>query len=262
LRRALAVLLLLSGSARAKGLVVSPSSVFLVAPSGAAAEGRLTLSGTTPEPTRVAVSARDFVLDAVGTPAWTSEPQPRGLESRLAAASDTVEIAGREAVPLAFRVTLPEGAEGSYWTALVLEAEPVTRSSAAGVEVDVVARLVVPVFVTVEGTSRGSARLVDLTARRLDGERVGVRLTLENAGSCLVRGLLLFSVEEESTGGAPIEVATAEIPDLLVLPGASRRVETLMVAQKDEAAPHRIRVFLEATGGQKAAAEALADIGH
>lgn len=227
----LALLFLSSGTAAAKGLLVSPSRLSVTAAPGASVDETLVLTPTTAERTRVTISIETFSLDADGKP-WRGpgSETPRSRKSLIEVDPKSLFLEDGKAVSLRVKLTPPAPAVGSYWAAIVLEVEPVETMGAGETPIDVVTRLVVPVFFTVAGGTAPRLVLEDLIARPMADGSVEITATVENTGSDIVRTPAFLTLEEPGPGG-PIEVATLEIPGLTFLPGFPRRIRAVINAK-------------------------------
>lgn len=224
----LALLFLSSCPSAAKGLLVSPSRLWLTAAAGASVDETLVLTPTTAERTRVTVSIETFGLDADGRP-WrgSGSETPRSLTSLLDVDPKGLVIEDGKPVSLHVRLSPPARAGGSYWAAIALEVEPVETMGTDGTPIDVVTRLVVPVFVTVEGGSPSRLAVEDVVARTAGNGTIELTATVENIGSDVVRTLAFLTLEEPGPGSA-VEVATGQVTGLTLLPGFPRRIRAVV----------------------------------
>lgn len=233
MRTLLAALVLFSSlPAAGKGLLVSPSSLALVAPPGAAVEETLVLTPATAERTRVTASVEAFALDADGQP-WrgAGSASTRSAPSLLEIQPRAFVLESGKPATLIARFSPALSASGSYWAAVVLEVEPVETVGAGDWPIDVIARLVVPVFITVDGGAPPRLAVESLAAKEAGDGAVDVVATVENTGSVLVKTLALVSLEEWGQDG-PVEVATGRVTGLTLLPGFPRRIRATLKAPR------------------------------
>jgi len=239
---AAAALLVAARGVAARGLVVSPSAVF--ARAGETAERTLVLRPTSAGRTRVSIGVSAFAVDEDGRPSLTGRPGPRDASALVAVSPGTVVLDGGP-VEVTLRLGTPAG-EGSVWAAVVMDVEPVELEASAGMPVEVVTRVVVPVVIT-PANGREDVAIRALEARR-DASVVEVTALLVNDGSAVARAVADVALEEGSEE-APVEIATRHVSGVLLFPGQSRR----LVLRLDSSLPSAAAVRLLLTAGARRA---------
>jgi len=126
------------------------------------------------------------------------------------------EIPPYETYSVRLTASLPEEAEGTYWTSLSFETIP--ESSAGQIGMSTRARLICYIYLTCIGTERERAELTDFTSEEVNGETI-VKVTVKNTGNVHLRPDGKVSVEHD--GQSPV-VQEFQIRDLVVLPYSSR----------------------------------------
>jgi len=224
----LALLFLSSFPVAAKGLLVSPSRLSVTVARGASVEETLVLTPTTAERTRVTISIETFGLDADGKP-WRGpgSETPRSLTSLLDVDPKVLVMEDGKPVSLHVKLSPPARAGGSYWAAIALEVEPVETEGTDGAPIDVVTRLVVPVFVTVAGGPVPRLAVEDLVARLKADGAIELTATIENIGSDVVTTIAFLTLDEPGPGSG-VEVATSQVTGLTLLPGFPRRIRAVV----------------------------------
>ena len=123
--------------------------------------------------------------------------------------------------PHAVRIhlALPSNASGTTWFALLIDAPP--EIDARGMRV--ATRVAVPVFITADGTESAQARLTALQAVRNDAGEIVIEARVRNSGNVVLRAPMTFAIE---SGGS--EIASADVPDFVILPGGERVIRVRM----------------------------------
>lgn len=200
-QRFLLVLLALALPASAE-MSVRPARLDLTAAAGEAITTTLAVAPASPS-----VSIEPFHIDPEGNPHLGHANGANDLSSWI-----TVQADGDE---LQIRVAVPREARGTYWCAIVV-ADVAPRGSGA----KIVTRMIVPLFVTVEGTEERRVGIHDLRAVQ-NGNDVIVSAELHNEGNTVVRVPHFIALENES---ADVELAADVREPVLILPRGSRRI--------------------------------------
>ena len=244
-RTSVLALLLLPVPLVAKGLLVSPSQLFVDADENG--EWTLVLKPTTAEPTRVVIGVRTFLIDEGGRPLLDARDPDNPLGRRTRTDLVTVEPAlvllEGEPATVKVRLRAPPGA-GSAWAAIVLDVEPVEAASGRGAPVDVVTRVVVPVVVT-RGTSEPPVLALESVRARVEPGGIEVTALVRNEGPAVVRTFAEVTVEE-SGGPSRLEIAHGRVPNLVLFPGLARLVRAHLVVAPSPREDRLVRVVVPA----------------
>jgi hypothetical protein len=197
------------------------------------------------EPVRLRAYVEDWYLDEVGTPIFRPAGTLDGTASLwVEAAPADLLIRPGETEFVRYTIRIPEDArEGGYHGSLLLESLPLNRAEQHTRMMFIQGRIACMLYVTV-GDPQRSAVITALVPTERNGKHL-VRLQVENTGADFIRlaGNLDF-VEEEAILGEPLR-----LPDVPVLPGASRWVELEIPADQYRAeALARVTIDLEGIG--------------
>ena len=214
--------------ASGKGVTVSPSSIFAVVAPGGELSCEIVLTPSSLSPTRVTASVDAFTLDLDGAPQRGPAVSNAARTARLSIEPRTVTLENGKPKTISVRWAVDAAARGSFWAVVLFEVEPVRQTDEEGHSVNVVARLAVPVFVTVEGASHPDLRIREFRAIPTPDGSVEVEAILENVGDSVVRPSGAWALEEDTERG-PVEVASSELKDVVVLPGVPRRLWATLV---------------------------------
>lgn len=205
--------------------MVSPSSVYALVPAGGELSRELVLTPSDSSDTRVTATVDSFSLGLDGEPERGAGGQ---RAARLTISPSSFLLKGGRPEKLSVRYSVAGPALGSFWAVILLDVEPVRQIDEDGRPLAVVTRLAVPVFVTVEGATHPDVRIGDLHASALGGERIELEATVENVGDSIAR-LSGAWVLEAGNGADRAEVAFTDLKDVVVLPGAKRRVRGVIL---------------------------------
>lgn len=208
---------------------MSPSSIFAVVAPGGVLSREITVIPSSPAATRVTVSVEGFTLDADGLPVRGQHVVDAQRTARLTASPRTFVLESGRSQKVTLRCAVDDAAQGSYWAVALLEVEPVRQVGEDGRAVNVVARLAVPVFLTIEGASHPDLKIGELRAVPAADGRVDAEAMLENVGDSVVRVSGAWALEENGPGGS-VEVASSDVKEVVVLPGAPRRLRATLAA--------------------------------
>jgi len=193
-----------------KGVTVSPSSIFATVAPGGELSREIVLTPSSLSPTRVTISVDAFTLDLDGEPQRGPALSNAARTARLAIEPRAVILEDGKPKTISVRWTVDAAARGSFWAVVLFEVEPVRQIDEEDHSVDVVVRLAVPVFVTVEGASHPDLRIGELHAAPASDGGVEIEATLENGGDSVVRPSGVWALEEDTDRGA-VEVASSEL---------------------------------------------------
>lgn len=202
-------------------LDVSPIRFHLHVQPGGEHTDAVRVLNTGEEPTRIRAYVEDWYLDEAGTPIF----QPVGTQGKtsspwieLAPSDFLVQKAEEEVVR--FTVRVPEGTPpGGYHGALLLETLPLNRASSEVRQMFIQGRVACIVYVTV-GEPVKSLEITAMETVNRKGTPL-LRMQVQNTGLDFVR--LAGDVVCLADGERIDETIT--VPDVPVLPGASRWVE-------------------------------------
>ena len=196
---------LLPTAALAQGVFVQPNAIYTTIAAGAEARTAIKVTCAEHAGERLRVDVVAFSLDVSGTPV-PSRAEEHAID--VAERDVTLDANGKAEV----EVRLHErGEHASFWSAVRIEMD----SPQPGPRVAVV----VPVFVTVEGTESPRLEVESMNAVWSNGG-ITVTAMLHNTGNVVLRLPVTFAIER----GAD-ELASDETPPVVILPGARRVVE-------------------------------------
>lgn len=240
-RTSLLAFLLLPVPLAAKGLLVSPSHLFVDADENG--ERTLVLKPTTAEPTRVVIGVRTFVLDPDGRPLLGAHDAGNRARADLVTVEPGFVLLEGEPVTVSVRLHAPpEG--GSTWAAIVLDVEPVEASGGNGAPVAVVTRVVVPVVVT-RGTSETASLAFEEVHARAETDGIEVTALVRNDGPSVIRTFAEVTVEESGSGHR-VEIAQGRVPNLVLFPGIPRVVRARLVVAPPPKTDRFVHIFVPA----------------
>lgn len=209
-----------------KGIVVKPARLQISSEPGAAGGGRLTVSATTTEKTRVRVSVEDFILAEDGQP-----QRAVGIAGEHSAASevlvDPAEFTlqgGRDETVLVHCRPRP-AATGPYWALLVFDVEGVPVSDTGGRSTLVASRILVPVFGNAGVARSGDLRVAELSGQKPVNGLCRARAVVENSGGAILEVIPEWVLFRRFKGRTE-EVVRRASASVLILPGGRRRLES------------------------------------
>lgn len=218
-----AALFLFTAPAFAKGILASPTSVWMRVTPGESITAEISFAPTDQERVDLSLSMEPFSVDLEGKPVHGSEQQsPRSRPGLFTLDRDSITLRGsRQNVTVRF-VPSP-GATGSYWAAVIVETDPVRQSQSDGSDIAVVTRVIIPVFVTVTGTGSVGMKIEELTAVPGNKGEIEVSALLHNTGNTVIKTPVFCALEDRSLTPS-LEIASLESSPLVVLPGEQRRI--------------------------------------
>jgi hypothetical protein len=209
--RAAFLIVLAIGVRPAVGFTVAPAHLYLEIAAGAHEERGIVvndLQGAVP-----VISAEPFTIETDGRPRRDGQNDHSGVGWIVAVPDGAGSIR--------IVVDVPADARGSYWSAVTIA----TDSN------EITTRVVVPVIVTVAGTESGFAAVEAITASAGEDEVV-ISAVVRNGGNSVVRAPLLITLQKDD-----VEIGSAEIDPILLLPGATRVVKARMRLNNPEESP-------------------------
>ncbi len=198
----------------AQGVLVEPSRIEITTRCGTQVEQTIRVSSLSPVPTAVAFSLQSFTLDAHGQP---MHRHSAALEETMSISADAAVISPSAHISVVLSITLPADARGTTTAVLFVEPQPEGKAR-------VKTRIAVPIYVSAEGTTVQSAAIETLHAVALSREEIAVSAVVRNSGNALLRFPIAFAIEMEG-GSEATEVASAEHPPFVILPGGVRVIE-------------------------------------
>lgn len=161
-RRIALLALLLAPLAWAADIGISPPRIELVGTVGERLIGTaIVLTGADREQI-IAVEVGDWTMDPFGDLVFLPTGAARdGAATWIEPEAESFVLDGRGSREVRFAVTIPAGAEGTHHAMVYFTVLP-AADSAQGVGVVTTTRVALAVYVTVAGTERGGAELVDL----------------------------------------------------------------------------------------------------
>lgn len=214
--RLLVIGLLATPSALAADLGITPPRLALNAPTGGAVVATVTVLTTASTDQQIAVEVRDWAMSIDGELTYL----PAGSTATSAAPwltldADEFVLGAGDTRELRIEARIPEGAEGTHHAMVFFTVVP-PPSDTPGVGVTTTTRIGLTVYVTVVGTERPGAELVDLY-RPDDATLAAV---VVNTGNTVMR--LGGAVEIRDEAGDVHRVLPA--PDVPVLRDSEREV--------------------------------------
>lgn len=175
--------------------------------------------GTKPE--RVKVYLEDWTMDRKGNITYSrpgGNPKSCAPWIQVNPTDFRLDPGTRE---VRYTITVPPGAKtGSYWTAIIFEALPVQEGKPTGKKLGVSGRIGAIVYETL-GNPEIKANFQDFKVDTTKKEPVFI-LTLANGGAGVYRLRKSFITVKNAQG---MEVARLEVPEVPLLPGATRELE-------------------------------------
>lgn len=216
LLRLLVILLFAAPSALAADLGLTPPRLALSAPPGEVAVATVTVLTTASTKQQIAAEVRDWAMNIDGEltylPAGSTETSAASWLT-LEADEFVLEAGGTREIRIEARI--PEGAEGTHHAMVFFTVVP-PPSDTPGVGVTTTTRIGLTVYVTVVGTERDGAELVDLF--RPDDTTLAV--VVVNTGNTVMR--LGGAIEIRDDVGDVRRVIP--VPDVPVLRDSEREV--------------------------------------
>ncbi|MEP6992901.1 MAG: hypothetical protein ABI968_00170 [Acidobacteriota bacterium] len=215
---------LLSAMALASGMVVGPARIELHMLAGESQTSTITVSNPESVSRRFRLQVVPFTLTETGDLSMESAPPADSAAADwIQINPEEVEIGAEQAVSVRVQVTAPAGSKGTVWAGILVSIPPAGRAQ-EGFGVTTEPRVLVPVYLTVNGTEKTEVEIVDLQSVR---DRNGVfhfRAGLHNSGNSLIRPAGSWLLEENTPNG-PVELLVVPFSGEPVLPGQLRKFE-------------------------------------
>lgn len=170
-----------------------------------------------PDPVRIRLRPRDWFHDSDGKVHYRKPGSiQRSSADWILVNPREFEIPAYETYSVRLTASMPEKAEGSYWTSLCFETVP--ESSIGQIGMSTRARLICYIYLTCIGTEQERAEVVDFTSEEVNGQTI-LKVIFSNTGNVHLRpyGKVMVEHGEQS----PV-LREFEIRDLVVLPHSSR----------------------------------------
>ncbi len=197
------------------GVFAQPASLYLSAEAGGETGGDIALSPTS-ERASVSIALSAFTIDEHGQPRSCECELTRSIRSWGDVSEHRLTLTAERRESVALHLTVPRGAAGSYWGAVMIEIDGTAPRGAVRVR----SRLAIPVFVTVRGTERAAAAVDALEAFTTADGGIVVEGRIANRGNVVIRAPITIVVES-GPASEPIELASGA-DDVVVLPEAQR----------------------------------------
>ena len=216
-RRVIALLaLLLLASAWAADIGIAPPRLDLVGMPGARVTGTVTVITSARGEQQIASALGDWTLDIQGEMAFFGPASlVHGASEWITLDVDEFLLTGEATREVRLDVAIPDDAEGTHQAMVFFTVLP-RPTEAAGVGVITTTRIGLTVYVTVAGTERNGAELVDLYQPD-DGSLTAV---IRNTGNTVMR--LGGAVQIRDEAGAVVR--RLEVPDVPVLRESEREL--------------------------------------
>jgi P pilus assembly chaperone PapD len=173
-------------------------------------------------PTRIAVHAGDWTMDRKGSVSFSpAGSDPFSCANWIQINPTDFRLDPGQIRQIRYSLTVPaEAKEGGYRAAIALEGLPPPQEGASKRKMTLNGRIVVMAYATVGSPEiRGQFQDFRVTAAN---KRISFKLTLANQGDVHFRIKKSFITIKNSRGE---EVSRVEVPDIPVLPGATRELE-------------------------------------
>ncbi len=202
-------------------MVISPIRLECQVAAGGSETNIIQVRNEGTSPTRIKVSLADWTMDRKGASPYSrpgTNPNSCAAWIQTNPTDFRLDPGTRE---VRYTLTVPPGGKpGSYWTAILFEALPVQEGKPQGKRMGVHPRIAVMVYENL-GNPAIKVNFQDFAVDTKKQEPVFV-LTLANGGTGYARLKKSYIAVKTSQG---MEVARLEVPDIPVLPGATRELE-------------------------------------
>jgi P pilus assembly chaperone PapD len=202
-------------------LVISPIRVEHQVAPGASETNIIQVRNESTRPERVKVYLEDWTMDRKGNINYSrpgKNPNSCAAWIQVNPTDFRLDPGTRE---VRYTITIPPGAKpGSYWTVIIFEGMPVQEGKPAGKKLGVHGRIGAVVYQTL-GNPDIKAKFEDFKVDASKKEPIFL-LTLVNSGAGFYRLKKSF-ISVKNTQG--LEVGRLEVPEIPVLPGATRDLE-------------------------------------
>lgn len=219
----------------AGGIRISPVEFDIGIQAGASATFNFEVFNDEAEPLEVSVGLCDWVRDIEGVNLFCEEAGEvaRSATGWASITPNQFELEPGGTQQVRFTLTTPSGPlEGTYWTAVMVEAVPKQPEDRPGTEIVVKRRFAVKVYVTIANTGRLEGQVRDLERHGLNP--LWVTLEFENRGTLNMREVE-GRVEIRDATGATLE--TIPLEPFPVLPGYTRRLIAQSARPRGEVLP-------------------------
>ena len=188
-----------------------PNKLYLSGQRGTTIDRDITISTSDANDVPIRLTIESFTLDSDGLPLH----KPSSLPQSITLSASTALIHAGERFPLHVQIAIPADADGTSWSALMIE--PASESNREGLRVR--SRFGVPIFVTADGTEKPDASIDGIKAVVRSPDDILVVARIRNTGNTVLRCPVAFAIESQGD-----EIATAEKDEVLILPGATRLI--------------------------------------
>jgi hypothetical protein len=226
-------------------LDVSPLRLELDVEPGTEVTDAIEVTNLGDAPVRLKAYLQDWYLDEVGTPIFqTVGHQAHTASPWVGAAPNDFLLDPGESETVRFTVSVPTAARtGGYHASIMLETNPVQTLAPEERGVVIRGRVATILYVTV-GDPATDVRIRDMARLTREDGTEAVTLRLENAGGAFFRlaGALEMVGEDKDL------LQSVELPDVPVLPGATRTVTIDLPEGVGDAFLARARIDVENAG--------------
>jgi len=219
----LAICLLGAIPAKAQmSIMVSPIRVDHKVKAGTNETNIIEIRNEASEPTRIAVHAEDWTMDRKGNLSFSpAGGDPSSCANWLQLNPTDFRLDPGQTRQVRYSLTVPADArDGGYRAAIALTGMPLPEEGIAKKKVTLNGRIVVMAYAVV-GSPEIRARFEDFQVTAVN-KGISFKLTLANQGDVHFRINKSFITLKNSKGE---EVGRVEVPDIPVLPGATRELE-------------------------------------
>lgn len=203
-------------------IMVSPMRVQHQVQAGANETNVIEIRNEGTEPTRIAVHTEDWTMDRKGNVSFSpAGGDPGSCANWLQINPTDFRLDPGQTRQIRYSLTVPaEARDGGYRAAIELEGMPPQQEGAAKRKMTLNGRIVVMAYATV-GSPEIRAQFQDFQVKAAN-KGISFKLTLANQGDVHFRIKKSFITIKNSKGE---EVGRVEVPDIPVLPGATRELE-------------------------------------
>ncbi|MGO9020399.1 MAG: molecular chaperone [Syntrophobacteraceae bacterium] len=203
-------------------LMVSPIRVDHQVKAGTTETNVIEVINQGQEPTRISVSVLDWTLDRKGNVSFSpAGGDPGSCANWLQLNPTDFRLDPGQTRQVRYSLTVPpEAKEGGYRAAIAMEGIPREEEGDTKKRLSLNGRLIVTLYETV-GSPEIRAQFQDFLVTAAN-KKISFKLTLANQGDVHFRIKKSFITIKNSKGE---EVSRVEVPDIPVLPGATRELE-------------------------------------
>lgn len=228
-------------------------------PAGTSQTGTFLVINDESEPTTVNVTVADWDRLPDGENRFMAPGTvERSASSWVTFAPAQFTLAPDESVEVRFTLTVPDGVEGTYWTALLVEGSPREVETPGGTTVLVRRRFAVKILETPPGSAPLEGRITDIQVGGLNPLTTVIHF--ENTGLVnmpAVKG----RVEVRDTSGNTVE--SIPIEEFPVLPGARRVVKVVSARPLGQTLPpgrYQVLTILDFGGANLLGGQLVLDV--